>query len=298
MNALLTRIVAGLTLAAGVAVLAGPKPLAVAGGLLLAFVLPGMAVTGALFRRRTLTAIERVLLAPALSMAVLIVAGLAIHLCRLPLDRVSWAVATGGLTLLALGVPLVLSKGVAAAPTAEEEESRPVGERRARIDLTPRDAVVMAEARTIVMSVVPPEDEQQAAVDEKAQRSRLVRQLLPLVLVLAVLGGASWLSFGTSRATYETTVTALSAAPSGPVDALGNRVVAVSASGLVAADGPYRLTVSGAGGTTPTRRVIAPSGDGTWSENLTLPGDQRLTVSLYRFGDTGAFRTLYISAVE
>jgi hypothetical protein len=44
--------------------------------------------------------------------------------------------------------------------------------------------------------------------------------------------------------------------------------------------------------------VIAPAGDGTWSESLTLPGDQRLTVSLLRAGDTGAFRTLFISAVE
>ncbi|MEV8503451.1 hypothetical protein AB0368_01325 [Actinoplanes sp. NPDC051475] len=298
MNTLLTRVVAGLTVAAAVAVLAGPKPLTVAGGLLLAFVLPGIAVTGALFSRRTLTAVERTVLAPALSMAVLVVAGLLIYLCRVPLDRLSWTLATGSLTLIALAVPLLLPKGALAAPAATEEQPRPVGERRSRIDLTPRDATVMAEARTIVMSVVPPEDEEQAAADEKAQRSRLVRQLLPLALVLAVLGGASWLSFGTSRETYETTVTALSAAPSGPVDASGNRVVAVSASGLVASDGPYTLTVRGTAGTTPTRRVIAPAGDGTWSEQLTLPGDQRMTVGLYRAGDTAAFRTLYISAVE
>jgi hypothetical protein len=297
-NTLLTRVVAGLTVAAAVAVLAGPKPLTVAGGLLLAFVLPGIAVTGALFSRRALTAVERTVLAPALSMAVLVVAGLLIYLCRVPLDRLSWTVATGSLTLIALAVPLLLPKVALAAPAATEEQTRPVGERRSRIDLTPRDATVMAEARTIVMSVVPPEDEEQAAADEKAQRSRLVRQLLPLALVLAVLGGASWLSFGTSRETYETTVTALSAAPSGPVDASGNRVVAVSASGLVASDGPYTLTVRGTAGTTPTRRVIAPAEDGTWSEQLTLPGDQRMTVGLYRAGDTAAFRTLYISAVE
>ncbi|MFI7602964.1 hypothetical protein [Actinoplanes sp. NPDC049681] len=298
MNTLLTRIVAGLTVAAGAAVLTGFKPLTVAGGLLLALVLPGVAVTEALFTRRTLTAVERTLLAPALSMGVLVVAGFAIYLCGVPLDRLSWTVATGSLTLVALALPMVLPKRAAVAPAPVGEEPRPVVERRSRIDLTPRDATVMAEARTIIMSVAPPEDEEQAAAEEKAQRSRLVRQLLPLVLVLAVLGGASWLSFGTSRETFETTVTALSAAPSGPVDARGNRVVAVSASGLVASDGPYTLTVSAAAGGTPTRRVITPVGDGSWSEQLTMPGDQRMTVSLYRAGDTGAFRTLYISAVE
>jgi hypothetical protein len=297
-NAVLTRALALLTVAAGAGVLAGPKPLSVAGGLLLGFVLPGTALTGVLFRGRRLTPVERTVLAPALSMAVLIVAGLLIYLCRIDLDRLSWTVATAGVTLLALIVTALRPHPAAVPAPAVDEQPRPVGERLSRIQLTPGDMAGMADAHTVVMSVVPPEDEEQAAATEKAQRTRLVKQLLPLVLVLAVLGGASWLSFGTSRATYETTVTALSAAPSGPVDALGNRVVAVSASGLVAADGPYTLTVSGAAGTTPARRVLAVAGDGTWTGNLTMPGDQRMTVNLYRAGDTAAYRTLFISAVR
>jgi len=300
---LLTRILAAGSVAAGAAVLAGPLPLAVAGGLLLGFVLPGAALTGALFRGRTLTSIERTTLAPALSMAVVIVAGLLLHVCGVALDRVSWTLATAGVTLLALAVPAVLPGRAVAVEQAAEEAPRPVGERLSRIQVGPvdpagaGDVAVIAEARTVVMSVVPPEDEEQVAAEERSRRGRLVRQLLPLVLVLAVLGGASWLSFGTSRETYETTVTALSAGPSSVVDAAGNRTVAVSVSGLVRTDGPYTLVVTGAPGTTATRRVIAVSAD-RWSETLTMPGAQRMTVNLYRAGDTTAYRTLFISAIE
>jgi hypothetical protein len=126
----------------------------------------------------------------------------------------------------------------------------------------------------------------------------LLRQFLPLVVVAAVLGGASWLSFATSRDTHDTTVTALSAAPSGPVGGNGNRTVRVAASGLLAADGPYTVRVSGPAGTTTLERTVAVNGDGTWTEALSLPGAQRLTVNLYRSGDTTAYRTLFISAVD
>jgi hypothetical protein len=149
------------------------------------------------------------------------------------------------------------------------------------------------------MSIVPVlEDEQGSAAEDQAHRRRLLRQFLPLVVVAAVLGGASWLSFETSRATHDTVVTALSAAPPGPVNAAGNRTVRVSATGLLAEDGPYTVSVTGPAGTTPVRRTVAVTGDGTWSEALNLPAARRMTVSLYRAGDTTAYRTLVISAVD
>lgn len=293
---MLTRILAVLTVAAGAAVLAGPAPLAVAGGLLLGFALPGMALTGALFTGRMLTSVERTLLAPALSLGVLIVAGLGIHLTGADLDRPAWTVATAGVTLVALLVAALRPRRAAVAPQPVEEEVA-VAEATPAPRLSARDAEAVAEAHTIVMSVAPSEPVSEVTATEKAQRYRLARQLLPLALVLAILAGASWLSFGTSRALFDTPVTALSAAPSGPVDSQGNRVVAVSVRGLLDADAPYTLTVAGATGTPPTRRIIAVSADGTWSENLTMPGDQRMTVSLFRAGDTTAYRTLFISAV-
>ena len=312
MSVLLSRVVAALAVAAGAAVLFAPQALAIAGGLLLGFVLPGMALLGVLFRRRALTAVERTVLTPALSMGVLIVAGLAIHVVGLRIDRLAWTVATVGVTLAAvLATRLLPPRRVRAADSAEPQP-RPVGEKLVRIGVgenTVRlplnglaEANTVAQANTVVMSIVPAvleEDEQRAAAEEeKARRRRLLRQFLPLVAVAAVLAGASWLSFTTSRATHDTVVTALSATPSGPVNAAGNRTVRVSATGLVASDGPYTLSVTGPSGAATVKRTVSVTGDGTWSEALSLPGAQRMRVSLYRYGDTTAYRTLYLSAVD
>jgi len=304
-SALLSRVVAALAVAAGAAVLFAPQALAIAGGLLLGFVLPGMALLGVLFRRRALTAVERTVLTPALSMGVLIVAGLAIHVVGLRIDRLAWTVATVGVTLAGVAATRLLPPRRVRAADRAEPQPRPVGEKLVRIGVGENTVRLppsgMAEANTVVMSIVPAtpeEDEQRAAAEEKARRRRLLRQFLPLVAVAAVLAGASWLSFTTSRATHDTVVTALSATPSGPVNAAGNRTVRVSATGLVASDGPYTLSVTGPSGTATVKRTVSVTGDGTWSEALSLPGAQRMRVSLYRYGDTTAYRTLYLSAVD
>jgi hypothetical protein len=292
-NAPLSPIVAVLTVAAGAAVLVGPSPLAIAGGLLLAFVLPGVALLRAFFRNRDLTAVERVILTPTLSMGLLIVAGLGIHMLGLRIDRVAWTVATAGVTLVALAVSRLTSRR-SPAPDAVTSGERPVGEQTAR---TPVQDV--AETATVVMSTAPVAgDEREPAARKQPRRRRPARQLLPLVLVAAVLAGTSWLSFSTSRTMHDRTVTALSAAPTEQVDAAGNRSVQLSATGLLVADGPYTLTVSTAQ-TAIVKRTVAVTGDGTpWTERLSLPAAQRLTVSLYRSGDATAYRTLFISAVD
>ncbi|MFI7542801.1 hypothetical protein [Actinoplanes sp. NPDC049599] len=296
----MSRVLAALAVAAGAAVLLAPRPFAIAGGLLLGFVLPGMALLGVLFRRRTLTAVERTVLTPALSMGVLIVAGLGIHAVGLRIDRLAWTVATVGVTLGGVVAARLLRRRTPVAAVAAAPR-RPVGERPARMEVG-ENPPGMAEAHTVVMSIVPvaapAEDEQRGTAEERARRRRLLRQFLPLVLVAAVLGGASWLSFDTSRATHDTVVTALSATPSGPVGSDGNRTVRVTATGLLAADGPYSVSVAGAAGTTTVRRTVAVTGDGTWSEELSMPGAQRMTVNLYRSEDTTAYRTLFISAVD
>jgi hypothetical protein len=159
----------------------------------------------------------------------------------------------------------------------------------------------MADASTVLMSVVPalPEPpEHGATTPEQARRRRLTWQFLPLVLVAGVLAGASWLSFDTSRATHDTVVTQLSATPPGRVNAAGNRTVRVSATGLVAAEGPYTVSVTGPSGAATVKRTVEVNEDGTWSETLSVPAAQRMTVGLFRWGDTTAYRTLYLSAVD
>jgi len=287
-SALTSRVLAVLAIAAGAAVLFAPGPPAVAAGLLLGFVLPGMALLDVLFRRRTVSRVERCVLTPALSMGVLIVAGLGIHAAGLRIDRLAWAVTTVGVTLAALAAARLPGRR-APIRGPEGDQPRPVAGTTVR--LPPPGP---AEANTAV--IAPAADEQPA--EQRSRRGPLVRQVLLLVLVAAVLGGASWLSFHTSRTSHDAVVTALSATPPGPVDAAGQRSVRVTASGLLAGDGPYTVRVTGTAGTATVERTVAVTGDGTWSEALSLPGAQRMTVNLYRSGDTTAYRTLLISAVE
>jgi hypothetical protein len=263
------RILAGVTAAAGIAVLTGPPVAAVVAGLVLGLVLPGLALSAALFRGRVLTLVERSVLAPALSLAVLVAAGLVAYVTGLRLDRPVWTAATVGVTLSALlvpGIPLPRRPRPAIVPL-------PAGERRSTGgSLPPLRATGPVPVR------------------------RLARQMVPMVVVVAMLGAAAWLSVSSARRSYGVTVTALSAAPPGAVNAAGQRSVAVTATGLVPADGPYALAVSAPNGTETERRTVAPA-EGTWTGLLTV-GRDRITVGLYRAGDTTAYRTVYIAAVE
>ncbi|WP_306211627.1 hypothetical protein [Actinoplanes sp. RD1] len=342
MNRLLTRAVAAATLVSALLVLFTPRPFAVAGGLLLGFLLPGAALTQALFPVRVLTRIERTVLAPALSLATLVLGGLLLYVCRAPLGRVSWTALTAGVTVLALiatTIPRLRSTGgaaedvtstgdirparVAAAPGAASSAG-PAGTSGGRPSGGPggasgggpgggrggasggpggasggaQEVPGMAEAHTIMMQVVPPEDEATVAARDRAQRRKLIRQLLPLVLVVAILGGAGWLSLSTSRSTYGTTVTTLSASPPAPADADGNRTVVLKATGLLDEDAPYKVTVSPVAGDTKASRQITIDADGEWTETVTVPADNRVTIGLYRSGDDSAYRTVSIAATE
>ena len=269
MNTRTARILAGLTAAAGIAVVAGPRPVAVVAGLLLGFALPGLAITAALFRARVLTMVERFVLAPALSLAVLILAGLVVSVTGLRLDRPVWTAATVGVALVALlvpGIPLPRRPAPAVVP------------------------LIAAERRATGGSLPPPRAGGPVPV------RRLARQLLPMVVVVAMLGAAGWLSVTSAQRSYAVRVTTLSAAPPGLVNAAGQRTVAVTATGLVPADAPYALVMTAPDGTETERRTVVPIG-GTWTGRLTLSRD-RSTVGLYRAGDTTAYRTLHLAAVE
>jgi hypothetical protein len=281
-NALVARIAAGVTLLAGAGVLFGPAPTAIAGGILLGFVLPGLALTEALFRGRTLTAVERTMLAPALSLAVLVIAGLVIYAAGYALDQVAWTSATLVVTLAALVVPGV--------------PIRTKAERAARAAAASNDKTEMIPI--IRDDTLPPPLVRLTPPKQRPPFKRIGRQLIPMVLVLAMLGFAGWFSFDSSRQSYDVTVTALSAVPNGTPDAAGQRTLEVSVSGLVKADGPYSVVVTGETGTALIRRSVAVPSSGEWSEDITV-GPDRTTISLYRATDTTTpYRTIYISAEE
>jgi hypothetical protein len=286
-NPLVARITAGVTVLAGVGVFVGPPPITIIGGILLGFVLPGLALTEALFRRRTLTAVERTMLAPALSLAVLVIAGLVIYVAGYALDRVAWTSAALVVTLGALvfpGVPIrnrVERMAAAAAASNDKTEMIPII----------RDGD--PDPRTHKPVLPPP----LILTKEKPPLKRIARQLVPMVLVLAMLGFAGWFSFSNSRQGYDVGVTALTATKPTDPDPAGDRSLEVKATGLLAADGPYSVVVTGDAGTAAVRRTVPVPVSGTWVERMTV-GPERTTISLYRSGDSTAYRTLYVSAVD
>ncbi|MDT5038060.1 MAG: hypothetical protein QOE03_3245 [Micromonosporaceae bacterium] len=94
-------IMAGAAVLAGAAVQYGPASGAVVAGLLLAFALPGIAVAGVLLDRVSVSTVERIVLAPALSLGVLVLGGLGLNAARVPLNSSSWTGLTVVVTLLA-----------------------------------------------------------------------------------------------------------------------------------------------------------------------------------------------------
>lgn len=316
MNATLNRVLSSVTLpmvaaavtvAAAAGVLAGPSAAAIAGGILLGCVLPGLALTELLFRHRTLSAVERTVLAPALSLATIIVCGLLLYVAGFRLDRTSWTLGAAGVTLLVLALTVVPPR----VWQGEDDEFYDVyvEEGDQRLQAQRVTAGAPGEAATELIPVVrddgppptvtPPALPGPFAPWSPAQRVRagqVARQLLPMVMVLAVLAGAGYLSFVSSRAGYDVTVTTLSAAPPGNAGADGRRVLQVTASGLVAASGPYTLTVTDTAGEPLVEQQITVDRAGTWTAPLTVPAEERLTVALFRAGDTTAYRTLLIAA--
>ncbi|GGN62818.1 hypothetical protein GCM10010112_21440 [Actinoplanes lobatus] len=259
MNPVRAGVLAGLTVVSALAVEFGPLALSVPGGLLLAFVLPGLAINDALFRpgRRDIGVVERTILVPALSLAVLVLGGLLLWGAGGTLNRTSWMLVCAVGTLIAIGVAVYrthTTATVAAAP------AKATGER---------------------MTI---------------SKQRLIRDVLPLGLAAVMLAGIGIWSFADSEQTYDIAVTSLSAAPPGAVDPAGNRSVQVTAAGLSASGGPYTMVVTGTSGEELSKHDITPDTDGDWTGRLTVPADERVTVNLFRGGDTAAFRTLIIAA--
>ncbi len=249
----------------GSAVLTVPAVLAVPAGLALALVLPGLALRRALFPGRALSTVERLMLVPALSLAVLVLGGLALFALGLPLHRATWAGLTGGVTLVAWGAPAVVRLATGAAAPARRARVRPAGP---------------AAPRTAGRLVVP----------------------AALLGAVAVLAGAAWLSVASARATDSavpvlelSVVPALTAAGSSTVDlAAGTRSAIVAVGGNQHAAGWYLLRLSGPDGYTRGLGVDVVAG-GTWSRELTVPAGERVTVALYRAGDTEPYRVVFLA---
>ncbi|MET0426246.1 MAG: hypothetical protein ABW046_20425 [Actinoplanes sp.] len=277
----LAAVLLALTVLAAGGVLTETAPASIIGGLLLAFGLPGAALVAVLFRTRgTLNGVELFTLVPALSLATLVLGGMAAWAAGVSLNQDTWMVVSGSVTVVALVVALI--RPALPAPAGE-------------VAGDPRVQLPTAKNATMVLPVFL---DREGRTEEQAPPtgSLMTRVILPFALVAVMIGGASWLSLNSSRSTHSDTVTALSAATPGVVSAAGTRVVRVTATGLPADSATYRVIVTNAAGTAGKARTVEADSEGTWTGDLTVPGAQRVTIGLYREGDTSPYRSLIIAA--
>lgn len=275
-------LLAGATLVAGALVLSGIRGLMVVGGLPLALVLPGLALSALMFRRPgRLILIERIMLVPSLSLGTLILGGLLAWAVRAPLHRVTWLALSAGVTLAALAATVLKTPAV----PAERSGSGASGVRPGRSRLpTSADSTLILPVFLDREGLFEPEP--------MNRKRRLLKQVLPATLAVLILAGAAWLSLATSLSSHRLTVTTLSVVPPPAPDSTGNRSIQVNATGLNS--GTYTLQVTSTAGT--TRTSVTPDRAGLWTSTLSLPGDERLTLALYRAGETTALRTVIVAS--
>lgn len=273
-------LLAGATVVAGALVLSGVRVLMVLGGLPLALILPGLALNALFFDRPAGPAsAERIVLvdrpgrpAPAERVRPSDRPG------RLaPVERILLVPALslgtlvlGGLLVWAARAPLhrvawlALTGGVTLAGLA---------------------AVAVRERRRPTATAAP---------GVRLKRPHPLAHVLPAALAVLLLAGATWLSLATSIRSHDVTVTTLSVVPPGPADATGDRSVQVDATGLAAGVDAYTLKVTSTSVNTST--PVTADENGGWTSALRLPANERLTLALYRTGETTPMRTVIIAS--
>jgi hypothetical protein len=281
---------AGVTVAAGLAVWFGPLAVSVPGGLLLAFVLPGVAIAAAMFRpgRRDVGVVERLVLVPALSLAVLVLGGLGLWAIGGSLNRAGWLSIAVAVTLVGVATAVARERWLPAGFSWAALSPSSPATSSASPSSSPAPGPAVSDGAGFSWS----------AVSWPAARRRLVRDVAPLTLAVVLLAGVGWWSLTDSARTYDVTVTSLSAAPPGPVGDDGNRTVQVTATGLAPADGPYRLVLTGSEGEQIRAENLTPGTGGDWTGRLSLPGEERVTVDLFRADESAALRTVIIAAAQ
>ena len=258
-------VAAAALVAAGAVLWPAPAALRVPAGLLLALVLPGIALTGALFGVRVLSTVERLVLPPALSAAVLVIGGLGLYAAGVHLGRVSWTALTAG-TTVAAGAAVLATRRL----------------RRQHAD--PQSVTETAMFGTVLV----------------AERERLtVRtvfwRLVPLALALLLVTGAAALAIRPTTAGRQP-FTALSLAPAADSVATqpNRRAVVLSVRCEENGDVGYALRVAGDDGYQQTFAVTLPPG-GTWTRTLQVPVTGTVTADLFMGTTAVPYRTVHLA---
>ncbi len=110
-------VIAALGLGAGIVLTRGsaPQPLLALAGALLAFGLPGMALSRAMFAGPGMGRAERIALVIGIQLSLIVVCGFLLHLLRPGISPASWGSLLADITLVACAIAWLRSRGPAAA---------------------------------------------------------------------------------------------------------------------------------------------------------------------------------------
>lgn len=267
-----TAAIVAAALGSMVIVLAAIPVIDVIAGLALALILPGYALAGLLFdtgwigRRggRSLRRVERIVLVPALSLAVLVLGGLLLYAVHIRLTAASWAVLAGLVTAVAalVGPPRFrrASSTAAAAPPGRQRALR-----WRWVVPALMSGLLLAGAGWVSLA--------SAATQERS---------VP-VTELSMLQTAT-----------------ISGAPAGVTNPSGvaGRRLSIDVSTRNAPSARYLLVLTGSNG---YRVTLTPTvgRDGEWQRDVTVPANVmsvggRITAVLYRGGTGTPYRTVFV----
>ena len=235
-------------------------------GALLAFVLPGLAATGALFVARPLSTVERAVLAPALSLAVVVLGGLLVDVLGMRLTAGTW----GGLTAIAT----VVLAGV-----------RHLRWYRSTVD-----------GQAVTVDAVPDEESGRFAA---ADGRTVALKLGSLALVAVLLGGAFWIAMRSAVNQPEPGYTALSIVQeddNNRSDALRPVTIAVECHEDDTTQ--YRVEVKGAKSGVLSRFFVTLDPGEVWKSDLQVPNTDKVTADLFKGTDSTPYRSVFLSGLQ
>ncbi|GIH13862.1 DUF1616 domain-containing protein [Rugosimonospora africana] len=261
-------------------------PARVVAGLLLVFVLPGVAATAALFpelavpepgraanERPRLSRLERVVLVPTLSLAVPVIGGVLLNLVGLRLTAATWGGLGAVATLLLAGVAYLRQRG----SRSPSDPFAPAGGSARPAAFPPGAAGSGRPGRPAV---------------------GMLRRLAPLAVAVALLGIAGWIGMRSATNGAQESFTALSMVPDddpNPADQVRPVTLAVDCH----ESAPTRYTV----------KVREDAGDGhqyqlslqpgeVWKQDLDVPTTGRVTADLFKGDGDTPYRSVFVSGLQ
>ena len=236
----------------------------------------GLAGSAALFGARTLSRVERIVLTPALSLAVLALGGLLLYALGDRLNRGTWAGLTAAVTVVLAAV----------------------GYLRGRREARSRAGSAAPAGGPVTSGATDPAAEPEQDRPETVAPGRALWKLALLAATVVLLGGASWIGVHSANAQNPHPFTALSIVPDDDPDP-GDQVrpVTIAVDSHETAETAYTLRVHSDSGDPAQFSFPLRPGE-VWKRDLQAPVTGRLTADLFKGDGTTPYRTVFVSGLQ